>query len=102
VSSRVRAAVFDGLKGAAAEGDIPAGEAVVSLPLAALLTPRVAYAAPVLGDALRQIPGLDDDRAVLLWTMRERLNLDPQSPHAPRYELESVSAGGYQAPVLRA
>jgi histone-lysine N-methyltransferase SETD3 len=81
VSSRVRAAVFDGLKGAAAEDDVPAGEPVVSLPLSALLTARLAYSAPVLGAVLRQIPGLDDDRAVLLWTMRERA--DPQSPHAP-------------------
>jgi len=81
VSSRVRAADFNGLKGAAAVDDISAGEAVVSLPVSALITPALAYADPVLGDILRAVPGIDDDRAVLLWTMRDRL--DPQSPHLP-------------------
>ena len=61
--------------------DIPTGEPVVCMPFDALLTPRVAFTAPVLGDILRQIPGLNADRAVLLWTMRDRL--DPSSQHAP-------------------
>ena len=82
VVSHVRAAVFEGgLRGAAAVDDIPAGEPVVAVPLDALITPRVAFAAPVLGDILRQIPGLNADRAVLLWTMRDRL--DPSSQYAP-------------------
>ena len=82
VVSHVRAAVFEGgLRGAAAVDDIPAGEPVVAVPLDALITPHAAFAAPVLGDILRQIPGLNADRAVLLWTMRDRL--DTGSQYAP-------------------
>ena len=81
VLSHVRAAVFEGdLRGAAAVDDISAGEPVVAVPLDALVTQRAAFAAPVLGDILRKIPGLNADRAVLLWTMRDRL--DPSSQYA--------------------
>jgi hypothetical protein len=37
--------------------------------------------APGLGDALRNVEGMDDDTAALVWTMRDRL--DAASPYAP-------------------
>ena len=68
------------LRGAAATRPIAPGEAIMSLPLASIITPHSVALTP-LGAALAALPGLSPELALIAWTMVD--SVDPASPYAP-------------------
>ncbi|KAK9831771.1 hypothetical protein WJX74_008834 [Apatococcus lobatus] len=69
------AAHSNGLRGFAANANMKAGDVLLSVPESLLISQETALSSD-LGGALRQLPGLDADNILLIWTMVERHEAD--------------------------